>query len=358
MTEHRTGNLGHMVDVDWMDAFVAAVTGLGARVSEPEASTDAAFDLFINLSGRTVRVNLKRVSTATPSTLHPLFAERRITAPDDAIPVLVGDRIVERARDLLRSRGWSWLDLRGHLHLQGPGILVDTKVQPFVSRPERSDALAGQAGLEVAALILLHPDSRPSIRGIARELKRSPSTVSDIMKSLRNEGIIARDGQTAYRDLFWRLAGSWNTSSAALTTEPDPGSASLDRALQLGLDDPESTTGWAMTDTVAATLYGAPIGTRSDYPPDFYVPTKAVFHRALRLLGHTQDSAKRKCRIRVAPVAMACDHRIDAARRRPSNGHWPLAHPLFVALDLAGDPGRGSEILEDWNPPEPWRRVW
>jgi len=43
---------------------------------------------------------------------------------------------------------------------------------------------------------------------------------------------------------------------------------------------------------------------------------------------------------------------------RLGNQRWPLAQPLFVALDLAQDPGRGREILNDWTPPEPWHRVW
>ena len=38
--------------------------------------------------------------------------------------------------------------------------------------------------------------------------------------------------------------------------------------------------------------------------------------------------------------------------------HWPLANPLFVALDLARDPGRGRQILDGWQPPRPWRKIW
>jgi hypothetical protein len=36
---------------------------------------------------------------------------------------------------------------------------------------------------------------------------------------------------------------------------------------------------------------------------------------------------------------------------------WPVAHPLFVALDLAQDTGRGREILDAWTPTE-GTRVW
>jgi len=43
---------------------------------------------------------------------------------------------------------------------------------------------------------------------------------------------------------------------------------------------------------------------------------------------------------------------------RWSLGERPLAAPLFVALDLAQDVGRGREILNTWDPPEGWARVW
>jgi hypothetical protein len=58
--------------------------------------------------------------------------------------------------------------------------------------------------------------------------------------------------------------------------------------------------------------------------------------------------------LRVAPVPLATRSRIDLS----GPPKWPLAHPLFVALDLAQDIGRGREILEAWNPDERWTRVW
>jgi hypothetical protein len=71
----------------------------------------------------------------------------------------------------------------------------------------------------------------------------------------------------------------------------------------------------------------------------------------MRLLGVAADPAYRRASIRVAPVPAVCQQRIDpAARRQDSEAwavvsqRWPLANPLFVALDLAHDPGRGREI--------------
>ncbi|GAA1878384.1 winged helix DNA-binding protein [Actinomadura bangladeshensis] len=348
-----------MMDAEWIEDFVTAVTSLGVEVLDRGVSTDTGHDLSIIVRGSPAKISLTRAGTVTSSTVSALLANRESPEePTDSIPVLVGERILEQSRRLLRQNGWSWLDLRGHLHLEGPGILVDTDVEPLVARPERSDAFAGLVGLEVAALLLLQPDEEPGVRSISRKLNRSASTISEVLKALRNEGLLTRPGRPDTRDLFWRLAGSWNTPAASLASLPAPGDGSVNKALRLGLQDPESTTGWAMTDTMAAALYGAPIGVRADYPPDFYVPTEAAFSRAIRLLGRADNPADRKCSIRVAPITMACELRVDAAQRQLGNEHWPLAHPLFVALDLAADPGRGNEILEGWNPPEPWQRVW
>jgi hypothetical protein len=104
---------------------------------------------------------------------------------------------------------------------------------------------------------------------------------------------------------------------------------------------------------MAAAAYGAPAGVRSDYPPDFYVPDAATLRRAVHLLGAARDRGSRSATVRVAPVPLACSRRIDAPGET-----WPLAQPLFVALDLAQDPGRGREVLDGWHPEERFGRVW
>jgi hypothetical protein len=50
--------------------------------------------------------------------------------------------------------------------------------------------------------------------------------------------------------------------------------------------------------------------------------------------------------------------RFDAASLSTSWLHWPIVHPLFVALDLALDRARGTEIRQDWDVPHPFRKVW
>jgi hypothetical protein len=51
-------------------------------------------------------------------------------------------------------------------------------------------------------------------------------------------------------------------------------------------------------------------------------------------------------------------HRYDAAQLGLSKTEWPVVHPVIAALDLTRSGARGQEILEDFEPPEGFRRVW
>jgi hypothetical protein len=131
--------------------------------------------------------------------------------------------------------------------------------------------------------------------------------------------------------------------------------ATMAEPLRLGIHDVENTVGWALTDSATAVAYGAPLAVRTGVLLDFYVPDQAILRRATTLLGAASSRSQARCAIRAAPVPAACSHRVDLAT---NPFEWPLAHPVFVALDLAQDAGRGREILDAWTPPERWARVW
>jgi hypothetical protein len=312
--------------------------------------------VLLDPDGRRIHVLLKQAALATPATVAQLVARQEDA--ESVLLVLVADRIPEAARRTLTSHGWGWLDLRGHVHLSGHGLFVDADVPSARGRAKRTGAFSGAVGVEVACSLLLAPDVRHGVRGLARNLGRSPSTVSDVLSTLREQGLVASDGRPALPGLFWEVAGSWNSAEVALASLPHPGSGSASAALQLGFENISEQTGWALSGTLAAAAYGAPVAARSDFPPDFYIPDRATLQRAGRLLGVANDPGNRMASARVAPVPMICSERIDPAGSRISTEHWPLANPLFVALDLARDPGRGAEILDGWQPPAPWRKVW
>ncbi|SEF11468.1 hypothetical protein [Jiangella alba] len=340
--------------LDGKAAFIEAANALGLRTAEP---TDESADVRVDVNGRWLAVDLKRFSTVGSDDV-PRLVSRHRDPPDGEAPqlrVLVADRVLGEARDVLKAHGWGWLDLRGHLFLSAPGVLVDAEVPAFRPRPDRMSPFSGSVGLEVACALLLEPDVAPTVRGLARTLSRAPSTVSDVLKGLRSEALLLRAGTPATPELFWATAEAWPSRAVPLAASPAAVDSRYAAALRIGLDDFDSEAGWALTDTLAAAAYGAPVGARSDHPPDFHVPDEQTLRRAVQVLGQAETFDSRRASVRVAPVPAVCTNRVDL---RSSNQPWPLTRPLFVALDLAADRDRGRQVLEAWQPRSPWHRVW
>jgi hypothetical protein len=328
---------------------------VGLTAQQPAADSRADLVLVTPVGGQ-IFVETKRMALASVETLQRILSQNEVGSVSPSnVQVVVADRVTEQARQSLRETGWSWLDLRGHLHLVGEGLFVDAEVPGLRMVPNRSKPLSGRVAQEVAALLLLAPATPASIREIARKLNRSASTISQAIAGMKQALLVNEHRKPVVPDLFWELAKHWHPTSTDVLRLPSPAvDDPINEALRLGLNDVESTLGWALTDTTAAVAFGAPIGARSDHPPDFYVPDKSIMRRATQLLGAAPNSELRGATIRVAPFPLVCARRITW----PSEV-WPLARPLFVALDLARDPGRGLDVLQSWTPPtEAGHRVW
>jgi hypothetical protein len=338
-----------------LDAAIAAFAAVGINATPPAASDHQA-DLVLDVHGTPLAVNIKVIATATPDSVAKWLRTPPVASSVNGPACLViADRVVSGARQLLTDNGWGWLDLRGHLHLSSPGVHIDTKV-PATSQPMRPPRVfAGKVTLEVAASLLLAPERPVSIRGLARELDRSPSSISAAVAALQNAQLVDDRYLPIVPDLFWETADAWRPATTAVSRIDLLRDPAITEVLRTGWDDLTGSSGWALTDTLAAAAYGAPAGVRANYPPDFYVPDEAIAHRAATMLGVPTSEAARGATLHVAPVRQVC------ANRRPAQDaeiRWPLAHPLFVALDLAADPGRGREILDGWTPPMDVTRVW
>jgi hypothetical protein len=340
-------------------ALLEALTSIGLTADQP-IHPDSGVDIWVDVpSGGRVPIEVKFTSLASVHGLQGQLDrwERRTPAAVDGLPlikVLVANRITADARHYLRESEWGWLDLRGHIHVVAPGLFVDANVEIARALAHRfSDPFAGKSGLEVAADMLLNPHAPVGIRALAKRIHRSPSTVSEVVTRLREAGLIDDDNKPVVPDLFWSLAPAWRPMSADVTSLPDIDDRPLTTTLKVGRDD-GSKSGWALTDSSAASIYGAPVALRQDYPPTLYVPDETILRRAVQVLGPTSLASSRSATLEVAPVSAVSEQRINDW----PTSTWPLAHPLFVALDLAQDPGRGREILSDWTPPDRWIRVW
>jgi hypothetical protein len=330
-------------------AFIRAIRSLGHQAN---ARTDAGPDVVVTVDGIDVPVEIAAASVVTPETVDRLLASPP-TRKYAVAHVVVADLITGPAREALRDAGWGWLDRRGHVVLRAKGVHIDvdvpTDARQTAGAPPRP--ISGSAGISWAAALLMAPEDPPSMREVARRVSLSHSAIVAAAKRLRQSSLVRGDGRPLVPELFWALADEWHPRPIALAELPPTGAAG--NVLGVNLDEPGP--GWAVAGTVGAAAWGAPMAIGTAYPPDFYVPSAAELRQASLRLGEAKRFEERACTVAVAPTPLVCAERVD--RASDEWGHWRFAHGLFVALDLAQDRARGTEILADWQPRD-FSRVW
>ena len=206
--------------VEFRDALKQVGLDTIREIGEPDERPDL---VVVGPQGIRIPIEIQRRSLLTEREL-PSLLERAKGTPSQATHVVVADRVTERARVELRSRGWGWLDLRGHVHLEAPGVFIDARVTPSARGATESskESLAGRVGLELATLLLMRPDAALGIRASAAELGRAPSSVSEEMSRLRGAGLVDQDRRPVVPDLFNALAGRWRPDSVDVAALPAP----------------------------------------------------------------------------------------------------------------------------------------
>ncbi|MBI2170324.1 MAG: hypothetical protein HYU28_12625 [Actinobacteria bacterium] len=295
-------------------------------------------------NGATALVDLHAAATPTTAQVTELVR----SAPPDRAHVLVADRIVEPVRELLRASGWGWLDRRGHLRIAAPGLLIETTTAPRSRPPSRGrpDPIAGRSGITVALSLLMHPTEALHVRGLARASRLSPSVITDARKRLADAALLQRDGRPLIPELFWATTDAWASHVRRFPISRAPESV-------VGAADDLASPGTALGGAAGAAAWGAPIVRGGTSTLDLYLPGQADVDACLRELGPADAPAGPPARIAAAPTLL-----VVAPRFPDPSGGWPLVHPVVAALDLALDPARGHEVLETWDGPEGFARVW
>jgi DNA-binding transcriptional ArsR family regulator len=340
-----------MVNVDATTLVIDAFAQLGLEARPLAGAPDRGVDLVVDPDGIGAEIQVKQRSLVSDDVVERLLSE---DPPPGTALLVVADRVTDAARRRLTAQRCGYLDLRGRLALRTDHLVVNAEVEPVVERAERTRALSGKAGLEVATALLLRPERAVAVRELSRELGRSPSTVSEVLAALRRDELVDTNHAVTDSRLFWQVADRWPTPRTPVAKLPVLGDAGSTEPLRLGLDDVDKP-GWALTDSVAAAAYGAPLALQPGQILDFYVPDLSVVRRAATLLGTAPTLSQARATVRVAPVPAVVHRRVDLDTNPVE---WPLAHPLFVALDLAQDVGRGREALDHWTPDTRWPRVW
>jgi hypothetical protein len=341
---------------DAIDALATALTDAGLRVHPEFPSGDGVVDLVLDGPSGPISLEVKATSVADPGRIATLIGSANGTSLGSRADatILVADELSEASRKLLREHGWGYFDRRGRLWLRINGVTInDTELQP--QPRHRSDApganpLTGRVALGMALWMLMHPDEIAGVRALSRELECSPSTAHDAMKRLKGAALVRPDNAPLLPELFWAVADVWRPERHYVVRAPAPDDAAT--TFGLGEDGPALV----ISSDVAAAAWGAPVVVQSGARADFYV-APAVLQRAVRRLGPASET-EAGASLAAAPIRAVWKEAFDHPSRATPWLHWPLAHPVVVALDLAQDRSRGREIIADWDPPDEMRRVW
>jgi len=240
--------------------------------------------------------------------------------------VVVANRISEPARALLERKGWSWLDRRIGAHLVDDGRDIEVRFADGRAPARRggtaTEAIRGRAGIAYAAAVLCSPDRPPSLRSVAAAVGMSPQSVANAAARLADAGLLEADRRPVVPDLFWALAEVWRPTH------------------EVGVADLPTGDGWVLAGDRAAAELGAPV-VNLDARPTLWAPDAVTLRRTERRLGRADHD-------RVATIALAPTPLVTATAT--VGERWALPHPVFAALELARDRGRGREVLDAWAP--------
>lgn len=254
----------------------------------------------------------------------------RLSAATGAVgEVVVADRIVASERARLDALGVGWLDRRGHLKLRHGNTWLDVDVPPVLPARARQvvDPLAGTVVSTVAlAALLAHPEPMVGVRALARNVGASPGGVSLAVRRLVDAGLLTRERRAAVPGLFWAVVDGWRPDWVPLVSVPTPGSDIV-----------------VVGDRAAAAL-GAPVG-GSGGTVELLAADPATVRRISRTSGAAPVPSSAAARLALAPTPAAMTPSPDGSE---VDGH-AVAHPVVVALTLAGDTARGAEIVRDWD---------
>lgn len=335
---------------DAIEALGEAFAQLGLQVTRGQSPSA---DVVVEGSDGPIHLEVKAVSVADPLRIRRQIEAwaTSVAATSGTRPMLVADHVPDETRAVLRESGWGYLDRRGALYLRVGHVWInDTTLDPIDrERPAPASSIAGSVGLGVALCLLMEPHVDHGVRELARRVQASPSTVHAAVKRLQSHALVDGHLRPLVPELFEVVAAQWRPQRIPVAREPDPSDDAV-----LGVLSSEDAGSWLVSGDVAAAAWGAPIVIGSGAPPDFYVPSAAIVRRAVRRLGEA-GFEERRATVAVAPTPLATAQPYEP--QPTSSLHWPIAHPVVVALDLAQDRSRGREIIDDWTP-KGFDRVW
>lgn len=256
-------------------------------------------------------------------TVEPHGALLQVTDdPDDLEPhaVLVGHRISVATKKRFEVGGAGWLDGQ-RLKLRTAELTIDSDAVVTLGSDGSERALRVLAGKAVSAVtidaLLAWPEAMDGVRSLAQRSGTSPGGVSLAARRLIEAGLLT-EHRRATRDLFWAAAREWEPTWRDVGAVADP-------SIEVG-------------PRVASSL-GAPVAVGPDSVPEYLVATSTQLQ--LGELARQPGKPRRRAAVSPNPLATAASDSPDAVA-------------VIAALVLATDPGRGTEIVENWDGHHVW----
>ena len=323
------------LEVDALASLTEALAYLGVAanvLARESRDGNAAVDASVEVAGQRFDVEVKSVVTAA-------HGEQIARSGGREAPLLVvADRIAADAKRSLREAGVNYLDRRGELRIVAPPLIIDTVVESRLPIAGGSGGSTRQPGCQGSS-DLLPADTEPAPRGPPDRPLHRPSP----QRRLQRHDRTAR-GRPSHLRRRGHDPGSLPRAPRGVeTTSRFPGGSSRHRrpgcaAAGARARQTRDLDGLGAHRHPRRRVVGIPIIARGDYPPDFYVPSESSLRASRSLLGDATDPAARACTVAVAPVRLACLHRVDHSqtsggavagrqphRRRPR--HRPGASP-------------------------------
>ena len=159
------------------------------RIPAP-SSPDLGYNLAARADGVTFLLMVK--ATDDLASLGRFVARVPDSGPD-AVPVLVVPYMGPKAREYLRARGLSWLDLSGNADIRGAGtrILVEGKPNRF-SSPGRSSTAFSPKAARLSRALLVAPERWWLQKDLVAVTGLTAGYVSKVVARLLEDGLVVR----------------------------------------------------------------------------------------------------------------------------------------------------------------------
>ncbi|MFC1833726.1 type IV toxin-antitoxin system AbiEi family antitoxin [Thermodesulfobacteriota bacterium] len=188
----------------------------GLQVKQVKMSAHSPLEIDMAFGGKDLRLLCEVKSDARSITIERAISQlqelRKHKGGENVKPCLVVPFLPKSARDKLRSKNISFIDLSGNIYINDPGLLHierEGRDNVFSDSQVSGNIFADKRSL-VIRYLFAYPKKFVGVREIAKACGANPGGVSVALKLLKEAGYIARNPQGQSKLTSWReLLEDW-----------------------------------------------------------------------------------------------------------------------------------------------------